>query len=194
MGWRAGMPRIHARKWVIVVLVAALGTLGAAVPYAISGMERARAYERWPRLARVDPTLTILREPRRLLEIARREDCGGRSCTQTERDDEVLRRLEAVRGLLALQKQFFGGDAGPNGYGIFVDHETLGALEETNGLYSFFGTVADRPDQSDNGALWPMELVSFTPAGQVARRCPYYGGGDEGARFRDGYVAGSAAR
>jgi len=131
----------------------------------------------WPRLKQLDPSLSILGEPKRLLNVAcNHVDQAAGSKGDSGLDSPINTRHEAVRALLALQGKRFNVHLAPipSRDTTGIDHILVTTLQSSGDAVKLLVTptlVADR--KAREGDYWSVEQLTFDANGKLLNRQPY---------------------
>jgi hypothetical protein len=136
-----------------------------------------RAKETWPRLQQIDPSLSVLNEPTRLMKLASTYTGTNLTTHSEDIDSTIETRHEAVRALLQLQSKKFGINLkAPNVKGTGVDHICSAPdLSVTNAFLRLIATPSKKADiHATECDYWSLENLDFDREGRLLSRTAYH--------------------
>jgi len=177
---------VDPRKWSIKIAILTLLLLLLLIPIAIWGLGYSHGSRSsgWERLSRIDPTLRILDDPKRLLELTISFERTG---SGSNGDETVVTRWEALTRLLELQPATETiMDLPERSRGLAIDHRTVRLESAVDGVVLIVATLCERPDRpgrrpwlweerrdSDYEDYWTQDLLAFDRAGHLLYCTPY---------------------
>ena len=129
--------------------------------------------ETWTRLQQIDPSLSILSDPVRLMKLASTYTATNLSILAEDVHSTVETRHEAVRALLALQSSKFKTRIGqPNERGTGIDHVYVShEMTVTNVYLRLIATPnKEATITAPEGDYWSMEELDFDSNGKLIGR------------------------
>jgi hypothetical protein len=136
-----------------------------------------RAKETWPRLQQIDPSLSVLNEPTRLMKLASTHTGTNLATHSEDIDSTVETRHEAVRALLQLQSEKFGIHLkSPSVKGTGIDHICSAPdLSATNVFLRLIATPSKKADiHATECDYWSLENLDFDRDGRLLSRTAYH--------------------
>lgn len=167
-------------KAAVVVLLTA--------PFLMPAIRGTPVQSGWTRLRAVDPTLRILDDPRRLLEIAATYEAPPDPPTGLPCDRTLDTRLEALNRLLETQAAERRMARLSAGVGSGIDHRAIWLESDTPERVVLVATLSRNPDlpgrhpwfwqdqrKTDYEDYWSMDLLEFDRSGRLLSWSPYSG-------------------
>ncbi len=136
-----------------------------------------QAKETWLRLQQVDPSLSVLGEPTRLMNLASTYTGTNLATHSEDIDSTVETRHEAVRALLRLQGEKFGIHLkAPSVKGTGIDHIfSAPDLSVTNAFLRLIATPTKKADiHATECDYWSLENLDFDRDGRLLSRTAYH--------------------
>lgn len=166
-------PNISKRSFLLKCFIAAVLVL-VLVCLATQNL---RVKETWPRLQQIDPSLSVLNEPTRLMKLAGTYRGTNLTTNSEDIDATAETRHEAVRALLLLQSKKFGINLkAPHVKGTGIDHICSAPdLSVTNVFLRLIATPSKKADiHATECDYWSLENLDFDKDGRLLSRTAYH--------------------
>ena len=166
-------PNKSKRRFILKCFIAAL----VIFVFVCLATQSFREKETWPRLQQIDPSLSVLNAPTRLMKLASTYTGTNLATRSEDIDSAVETRHEAVRALLHLQeKQFDVHIPTPAPRGTGIDHVYI--VQEATPTNVFLRLIATPSKDADvhapEGNYWSMEQLDFDKDGRLISRAAYH--------------------